>query len=605
VGEPQRDEEEVPADDAIIGRAFRWSLGVIALLGAAGAGVWYFTRPAPKSEPVRAITTHTPEKLAPPTAGVPAVRFTDVTAAAGIQWRHFTGARGDKLLPESMGGGSAFFDYDGDGDPDLLFVGGDAWPGDPPAPQPSLALYRNDSGRFTDVTSAAGLAVHFYGMGAAAADFDGDGDPDLLVTGVGGNHLFENRNGVFADVTAAAGVGGDPGAWTTGAAWFDADGDGDLDLFVCSYVQWSRDIDFRVNFTWDGTHRAYGPPNQFAGSWSTLYRNDGGRFTDVSAEAGIRVDNPATHQPLGKALAVLPFDLDHDGRMDLLVANDTVQKFLFHNEGGGKFREIGAPSGFAFNLNGAATGAMGIDAGWFRNDATLGIGIGNFANEMTSFFVSQEGPLSFADQSIGVGVGSPSRKYLKFGLIFLDYDLDGRQDLMEANGHLEDRIADLQSGQTYAQPAQVFWNTGGTPAFVEVPAADLGDLPRPIVGRGASYADVDGDGDLDVLMTQVGGAPVLLRNDQALGHHWLRVRVAGAGMNREAIGATVTVVAGGVSQKRVVMPFRSYLSQVELPVTFGLGAAARVERVDVEWPDGKRQSLADVAADKVLVVSPP
>ena len=512
------------------------------------------------------------------------MKFTDITREAGISYSHFNGAFGDKLLPETMGSGVAFFDYDNDGDQDLLFINSDAWPEqrDAAAERPTMALYRNNGrGGFSDVTAAAGLAVPMYGMGTAVGDYDNDGDSDVFVTAFGENHLFSNQGGIFRDVTAEAGVAGAADAWSTSAGFVDIDNDGDLDLFVANYVQWSRQADFNVNYQLTGIGRAYGPPSAYPGTNSYLYRNEGdGRFSDISAAAGIQVQNPATGLPVGKALAVVPVDFDRDGWMDLLVANDTVQNFLFHNRGGGVFEERGALLGVAFDRNGKATGAMGVDAAHFRNDADLGFAIGNFANEMTSLYVTQGAVPPLTDEAIVEGIGPGSRRALTFGVFFFDYDLDGRLDFLQANGHLEGEINKVQSSQHYRQPTQLFWNCGKEcrGSFLLQDGEANGDLGTPLVGRGASYADIDGDGDLDVVISQNGGAPLLLRNDQALGHHWLRVQLVGSSINRDALGSWVELRAGDSLQRRSVMPTRSYLSQVEPVLTFGLGTADKVDQ---------------------------
>ncbi|HEX2165330.1 MAG TPA: CRTAC1 family protein, partial [Thermoanaerobaculia bacterium] len=474
---------------------------------------------------------------------------------------------------------------------------------------PTQRLYANDGrGRFTDATAAAGLAVTFYGQGVAVGDVENDGDPDLFFTAVGPNRMFENRRGRFVEVTAAAGVAGAPDAWSTAAAFFDADRDGDLDLYVGNYVRWSRRIDFEVDYRLTGVGRAYGPPANYEGTYSLLYENTGGgRFRDVSAAAGVRVDNPATGLPAGKALGALPIDADRDGWMDLFVANDTVGNFFFHNRGGGRFAEVGTAWGLAYDPMGKATGAMGVDAADHRNDGELAFVIANFANEMTSVYVSQGDPTLYADEAIGEGIGAPSRAVLSFGIFHFDADLDGRLDLLQANGHLEDEIAKVDPSQTYRQSAQLFWNAGpgARHTFVLVDPAETGDLARPIVGRGSAYADVDGDGDLDVALFQTGGPPLLLENRQRLGHHWLRVDVEGdpaAGSPRDAIGARLTLTAGGVTQVRVVNPTKSYLSQSERTATFGLGDAERVERLEIVWPDGSRRVLADLPVDREIAV---
>jgi len=605
--------EEVPEDDTIIGQAFKWSLIVLGGAAVLVGVMWvvlYRETPAPVVEDAPRVA---PQRIAEAIhVQPPSVHFTNVTHSAGVDFVHVNGAYGERLLPETMGGGVAFLDYDEDGLQDLLFVNSSPWPWrTQDVRHPTPALYRNrGDGTFENVTERTGLGtMSFYGMGSAVADVNGDGYPDIFLTGVGPNRLLLNQKGErFTDVTAQAGVAGADDAWSSSAAFFDYDKDGDLDLFVCNYVQWSRDIDLSVDYRLTGIGRAYGPPTNYAGTYSYLYRNNGdGTFSDVSAAAGIQVNNPATGLPAGKALAVHPVDIDGDGWLDLVVANDTVQNFLFINKGDGTFEERGMDSGLAFDNSGKATGAMGVDAAAYNNDSEFAVAVGNFSNEMTSFYVARGGLPLFTDEAVVSGVGSESRHALSFGLFFFDYDLDGRVDLLQTNGHVEDEINVVQPSQHYEQPTQLFWNCGPQCArnFVHVPLEDTGDLGLPIVGRGASYGDIDQDGDLDVVITQVNRAPLVLRNDQALGHHWLRVKVEGTGLNRDALGARVDITAGGVSQTRTVMPSRSYLAQVELPVTFGLADAARVDRLQVTWPDGKTRSLTDLAADQMLAVAYP
>ncbi|MHC1768264.1 MAG: CRTAC1 family protein [Verrucomicrobiia bacterium] len=614
------DEELVYYDDRVIGRAFRWSAIAFLVMIGAGAALFVWINRAPAVPPPQLTELTAPSAKEVPLAEIPEARFTDITRAAGIDFVHHNGAYGDKLLPETMGGGVAFLDYDNDGYQDLLFINSTDWPWhtqrkDPP---PTVGLYHNDgSGRFVDKTRGSGLDVSFYGMGVAAADYDNDGFTDVFISAVGRNRLFHNNgNGTFTDVTEQAGVAGAESEWSTSCAWIDYNRDGLLDLFVCNYVRWSREIDFEVDYRLVGVGRAYGQPMNFEGTFPYLYRNDGnGRFTDVSAASGVQVRNSATGVPAAKALGVTPVDVDSDGWIDLVVANDTVQNYVFHNQQDGTFKEVGAIAGVAFDSNGLTRGAMGIDSGKFRNDDSLGILIGNFANEMTALYVSQStpGPRAFpifTDEAITEGIGPASRLLLKFGIFFFDYDLDGRLDVLTANGHLEDEISKIQQSQTYAQPAQLFWNAGPQQAgcFLPVPAAKAGtDLFRPIVGRGSAFADIDSDGDLDVVLMQTGGPPVLLRNDQQLEHHWIRLKLTGKGGNRDAIGAWVRTRVGGQTVSRQVMPTRGYLSQSELPVTLGLGAIDQLESVTILWPSGTEQVLGpeSVRLDAVTIVEEP
>ena len=599
------DEQWVPDDDVVIGRAFRWSLLVIVALVLVIGLVFLILRRPEKSAPEVAIETAAPVEVEQEVAA-PTVSFTDISSQAGVDFEHFNGAKGDKLLPETMGSGAAFFDYDGDLDPDLLLVNSTSWPDSEAArPTPLPALYRNrGDGTFDEITAEMGLDKPLYGTGVAVGDYDADGRVDIFLAAVGENRLYHNEGQRFRDVTSESGVGGDGETWSTSAGFFDYDNDGDLDLFVCNYVKWSREIDFEVDYRLTGVGRAYGPPTNYEGTFSYLYRNNGdGTFDDVSAETGIQISNDATGVPVGKALGLLPIDADGDGWMDLFVANDTVQNFFFHNLGG-TFEEMGAYWGLAYGRQGEATGAMGVDAGYYRNDSELGFAIGNFANEMTSLYISQGDPSLYADEAIGEGVGAPSRLMLSFGLLFLDYDLDGRLDILQTNGHLESEINSVDPSQTYDQPSQLFWNAGPDhrQGFIPVPPETTGDLATPLVGRGSATADIDGDGDLDLVVTQTGRRALFLRNDQARGHHWLRLRLRGAGANVDALGARVELVAGGQTQRRQVMPTRSYQSQSELTLTFGLGSLGTIESVTIVWPDGATQELDPLAVDQMHVI---
>ncbi len=381
-------------NDAIIGSALRWSLVAFAAFGLLAGGIYAVIHWPAASPSTQRTELAQVELREAPQVELPLVPFSDITISSGVEFVHENGAYGQKLLPETMGGGCAFWDFDADGDQDLLLVNSQRWPWDPRDAadrQDTMALFRNDgTGRFENVAAAAGLTTSCYGMGAAVGDYDGDGHVDLFISAVGPNHLFHNNgDGYFSDVTHLAGVAGSPDAWSTSCGWLDYDNDGDLDLFVANYVTWSREYDESQDFQLTGGGRAYGRPQNFAGSFPYLYRNDGaGRFTDVAAQAGLHVRNPATQVPMAKSLGLAFADFDQDGWIDIVVANDTVQNFFFHNRGDGTFEELGARVGVAYDMNGNARGAMGIDVARFRNNDSLGIAIGNFANEMTALYVA-------------------------------------------------------------------------------------------------------------------------------------------------------------------------------------------------------------------------
>jgi len=594
-------------DDAVIGRALRRSSMILAVAGLiVGILVLFDVKTLFPKVPQPSIPLATARPRTYPPLHVPHVPLVDVTREAGITFKHENGGSAEKLLPEMMGGGCAFFDYDADGDQDLLLQNCRRWEWDPrPRESPTTpALYRNDgTGHFDDVTAGSGLDVSLFGMGVACGDFDNDGLVDVFLPAVGPDRLFRNLGGGrFADVTESAGVAGGIDPWGTSAGWFDYDNDGDLDLFVCNYVAWSREYDVAQEFGQTGMGRSYGRPQAFEGSFSSLFRNDAdGTFADVSAAAGLHVRNPATGVPAGKALAVTFFDFDEDGWLDIVVANDFVRNHLFHNRGDGTFEEIAEEAGVAYDFDGNARASMGIDAAHFRNDRAVGIAIGNYANWMTALLVSSGAELRFTDEGNTTGLGYDTLRELTFGLFFVDYDLDGRLDFFTANGHILDDIHRVQTNQSFEQPPVLSWNCGPEQVteFRRVGGAECGpDLERRSVGRGASCADIDGDGDLDLLVANLIGPPRLFRNEQTLGHHWLRFRLQGTRCNRDAIGAVVEVDLDTCTLRREVMPTRSYLSQIELPVTFGLGTVDRVRAVRVRWPDGSRQELRGVDVDR-------
>lgn len=613
---PNSNDGDVEQDDAIIGVAFRYSaLGFLALLLMVGgffAVKWMMTPPPPVVQAPAIIDPIKTREEVP--IALPQIPWSNITEVAGISFKHESGAAGEKLLPETMGGGCAFLDYDSDGDQDILLVNSRRWDWDTrPAPdkEPIHALYQNDGhGKFVDVTVDAGLNVSFYGMAVAVGDYDNDGDPDLCFTTVGQNHLFRNEKGRFSDITEGSGLAGSESDWGSSCGWFDYDNDGDLDLWVNRYVVWTPDIDRHQDFSLTGGERAYGRPTQFDATFPVLYRNNGDQtFADVSVEMGIQVTDSQTRKPSAKSLGLTFADVDHNGWIDVLVANDTVQNFLFLNREGKKFEEVGRLQGIAFSPEGTARAGMGIDVGMFRTGTDdCGVVVGNFANEMTALYVAPAGTASFTDEAVSTGLGPQTRLVLTFAVMFLDADLDGRLDLFCANGHLEEDIAKVQESQQYEQPAQLFWNAGASQATEFVPLSDQEcgpDLFVPMVGRGAAFADIDNDGDLDILETACGQPPRLLRNDLPTGKHWMRFTLEGSTSNRDAIGAEVTLVAGGVKQSRMVMPTRSYQSQCEKTVSFGLGSIDKIDSVTIRWPGGQEQTVAAPAVDQVVRLSQP
>jgi hypothetical protein len=515
-------------------------------------------------------------------------QLTDVTGTAGIRFSHNSGAYGGKLLPETLGSGCAFLDYDADGWQDILLVNGMDWPGHRHQ-RSTLRLYRNNrNGTFTDVTSAAGLDVELYGMGVAVGDYNNDGFPDLLITCVGQNRLFRNTGkGTFVDATKASGLDG-RSAFSTSALWFDFDRDGLLDLFVCNYVKWSADRD--VFCSLDGKIKSYCTPEAYRGETCWLFRNRGnGTFEDVTATCGI-------FDSSSKALGVAMIDDDQDGWIDLVVANDTQPNKLYRNLRNGRFRDVGLAAGVALSQDGAARAGMGIDVGDFAGGGRPGIAITNFDNEMIGLYRAQ-GPALFQDVALRAGVGQPSRNRLGFGCLFADLDLDGALDLVVANGHIDDTVRNIRGNVGYAQPPLLFMNDGRG-AFRDMAAAAGNSFAQPRVGRGLACGDFDRDGDIDLLMTTNNGGAVLFRNDQRAGNRSIRFHLTGTKSNRDAIGATVRIEHGGSSQVRMVKSGSSYLSQSELPVTFGVGRRDRIDRVVVSWPNGTTQEFRGLQTGK-------
>jgi hypothetical protein len=510
--------------------------------------------------------------------------LTDVTSQAGIHFHHKTGAFGGKYLPETLGSGCAFLDYDGDGWQDILLLNGMDWPGHKQQ-RTTLKLYKNNrNGTFSDVTHSAGLDVEMYGMGVAVGDYNNDGFPDIFITCIGENRCFHNTGkGTFIDVTKKSGLGGRKG-FSTSALWVDFDRDGLLDLFVCNYVKWSPEHD--VFCSLDGKHKSYCTPEAYHGETCWLFHNRGdGTFEDVTATSGI-------FDSSSKSLGVAMLDYDSDGWPDLIVANDTQPNKLYKNLHNGTFKDVAVDVGIALSTEGKARAGMGIDAADFDNSGKPGVAITNFDNEMIGLYSLGGG--NYSDVAVQSGVGLPSKDKLGFGCVFEDINLDGALDLLVVNGHIDDTVRNVR-GVGYAQAPQLFLNNGAG-KFQEVGASVGGGFNTPKVGRGLACGDFDRDGDTDILMTTNHGPAYLYRVDETSGNHSIRFRLIGTKSNRDAIGAKVRIYSEGLSQARLVKGGSSYLSQSELPVTFGTGKRDMVERVVVEWPSGKTEEYKNLAA---------
>ena len=525
----------------------------------------------------------------PPEAGF---RFTDITRDAGINYRHNSGAYGKKYLPETLGPGAAFLDYNGDGWQDILFANSMDWPGHHKT-RSTPRLYRNNrDGTFSDVTRASGLDVEMYGLGLAVGDYNNDGWPDIFFSCLGQSRLFQNNGkGGFNDVTFKSRLAGREG-FSTSAMWLDYDRDGRLDLFVTNYVRWSRASDIFCSF--DGKAKAYCTPEAYRGTTCWLFRNRGdGAFDDVTDQAGLL---DTTSKSLGVAL----LDFDNDGWPDIFVANDTQPNKLYHNKYGSSFVEVAVKAGLAFSEDGRARAGMGADAADLDDSGLSTIIVTNFDNEMMGLYRgSRTGVfLDYAPQS---GIGQATRRSLGFGCFFFDPDLDGRLDLLIVNGHIDETISSARSDVSYAQAPHLFMNTGSG-RFREVTSSLGAAFATPRVARGAAYADFDRDGDLDLLLTTNNGPAVLYRNDaNPAKNNFLNLRLKGTKSNRSALGATVRLDSPNGRQSQTVHSGSSYCSQSDLALTFGLGRDSQVN-LEIEWPSGQRQKLANVKANQHLVI---
>jgi enediyne biosynthesis protein E4 len=519
------------------------------------------------------------------------LHFTDITQSADIRFVHNNGASGKKYLPETLGPGVAFIDYDNDGWQDILFANGQNWPGTPTT-NSTLKLYHNNhDGTFTDTTQRAGLAVSLYGMGFAVGDYDNDGFDDVFITAVGQSRLFHNNgNGTFTDVTRNAGMLG-INEFSTSAAWVDYDRDGKLDLVVANYVQWSQKTDIYCSL--DGKHKSYCTPESYKGASLRVWHNLGnGKFEDSTEKLGLK-------DTTSKTLGIAILDYNKDGWPDIVLSNDTQPNKLYVNEKGQHFTESAVMAGIAYSEDGIARAGMGVDAADYDHSGNPSVLITNFSNQMLSLY-HNEGNGLFVDAAPTSELGRASLLTLGFGCFFFDYDLDGWPDILIANGHIEDQIEAIQQRVHYAQPPHLFRNVGAG-KFAEVTSQMGAGFARPRVARGAAYADIDNDGDIDVIMTTNGGSAQLFRNDGGTNHS-LRLKLIGTKSNHDGIGAVVHLQSGSNRQWSMLRSGSSYLSQSELLITFGLGSATKADRIEIEWPSGQRDALTNVDADQIITV---
>ena len=537
--------------------------------------------------------------IVPIGAGTPpsvsTVTFRDVTQQAGIRFAHNNGAFGKKYLPETLGPGVAFIDYDNDGWPDIFLVNGMDWPGHVQKHTTPKLYHNNHDGTFTDVTHKGGLDVEMFGMGVAVGDYDNDGYDDLFVTAYGQSHLFHNNgNGTFTDVTHKVGLSG-PNEFSTSAAWVDYDKDGHLDLVVGNYVQWSQDTDLYC--TLEGKSKSYCTPESYKGTSVRLWHNRGNStFEDVTQKAGLA-------EPTSKTMGVTILDFDNDGWPDLLFSNDTQPNKLYRNNGNGTFTDKGVIAGIAFSEDGIARAGMGVDVSDYDHSGLQSMLITNFSNQMLSLY-HNEGKGLFVDEAPRSEVGRASLLTLGFGCFFFDYDLDGWPDIFVANGHIDPDIQRVQTNVKYAMPPHLFHNLGKG-KFEEVTKLMGPSFHAPVVARGAAYADTNNDGRLDILLATNGGGVHLFRNE-ALGsspNHSLRIKLVGTKSNRDGIGAMLKLTAAGETQAQMLRSGSSYLSASELVVTFGLGQQDKADTIDIRWPSGHADHLSNVNAGQTVTIT--
>ena len=529
-------------------------------------------------------------------ATVPSITFRDITQKAGLHFVHNNAAFGKKYLPETMGPGVAFIDYDNDGWQDIFLVNGTDWPGHASKHSTPKLYHNNHDGTFTDVTHKAGLDVEIFGMGVAVGDFDNDGYDDLFVSAMGQSRLFHNNgNGTFTDVTQKAGLMG-PSEFSTSAAWVDYDKDGKLDLVVANYVQWSMQGDLYC--TLDGKSKSYCTPESYKGTSVRMWHNLGnGTFEDATKKAGL-------NEPTSKTLGIAILDYDNDGWPDLLFSNDTQPNKLYHNNGNGTFTEKAVVAGVAFSEDGVARAGMGVDAADYDRSGATSILITNFSNQMLSLY-HNEGKGLFVDEAPRSEVGRASLLTLGFGCFFFDYDLDGWPDILIANGHIDSDIQRVQPNVKYAMPPHLFRNVGKG-NFQEVTKSLGAAFSSPRVGRGAAYGDINNDGRLDLLLSTNGGPAYLFLNEASAGarvNKSLRLKLVGTKSNRDGIGTVVKLSSGGETQSQMLRSGSSYLSSSELILTFGLGQKESADSIQIRWPSGQNDKLSAVAAGQTITVT--
>jgi enediyne biosynthesis protein E4 len=533
--------------------------------------------------------------FAPQGGTAPPARFTDVTADAGINFVHDSGAREDEETPTTLAGAVAFLDYDNDGHPDLFFVSGTTWPWNPSAMggPPTCALYHNNGdGRFTDMTREAGLDITMLGMGVAVGDYDGDGYPDIFIAGIGGNRLFHNQgNGTFADVTDSAGVRGDDHVWSTAAVWIDIYGDGRLDLVVCTYARWARETGLRDAFMAEIAGPSYTAPAGFVSAFPSVYRNLGnGKFEDVSAKTGLNLIDRQTGYPRAHPLAVAAIDANGDGRLDLLFTYQSGGDILFLNQGDGTFRQWNPPA--EERREGSSAGLLGGGALSYTRPVQPADRFGILR------------AAGFAMAPIADEGESSCRLRDKLGVALIDYDLDGRMDIVSGNGLAEPGLAHFEHGRAFQSAPSVLWNSGHGWEQAPVPSRDPA-LGRPLVARGVAVADVTGSGNLDIVIAQNGGQPRLLRNEQRTHNSWLRIDLVGTHCQRDGGGARVEVHTPRGVLVQTMEPAMGYMAQSEKTLTFGLGVDDRVRKVVVRWPSGVRQEVQAPGVNRRIVITEP